>query len=224
MKKKYCGEVAYDAEIASYYEADRKTEALWGIEQTFMRDVVCAMPQHSTLLDIPVGTGRFLEFYQEQKLNVHGVDISEAMLSEARGKFCSDNLTLEVGDARSLRFSNKSFDYVICWRLLHLLPQDVLEEVIRELVRVAAGRLYFQAYVKDGWYLFLKFKSLYYRLFSKKSCLTSIIKPWSHIQSYNHKERLLLHIFYENGLSLKHVELLGEYGSLRVKVYVLERQ
>ena len=224
MKNKYCGEVAYTSDIAMSYEVDRQTEDIWNIEQAFVRGVAFTMPQYATILDIPVGTGRFLDYYQNQKLNVYGVDISEAMLAEARGKVFSDNVTLEAGDARFLKFGDKNFDFVICWRLLHLLPQEVLEEVVRELARVAIGRLYFQAYVKDSWHLFLKAKNICYRLFLKRNCSASKIKPWSHIQSYHHQEKVLFKIFSENGLVLKHLELLGEYGSLRIKVYVLEKQ
>jgi ubiquinone/menaquinone biosynthesis C-methylase UbiE len=222
--KDYSGERAYDSEIASSYEEVRKVERIWGLEQTYMKRIVQEMPEGSSLLDIPVGTGRFLGFYEARKLNVLGIDISASMLAESKSKALSPRTRLELGDARALSVGDASVDYVICWRLLHLLPPNVLRAVVGELSRVAAKRMYLQAYVRDRWYYFLWLKITIRRIFEKLSDGNQPSRtPWSHIQSYAHGEPMMLQIFSDCGLSLGAVDRLGSYGSLSLKVYVLNK-
>jgi ubiquinone/menaquinone biosynthesis C-methylase UbiE len=221
MNNKTRGDNAYTVEIASSYEDDRKAEIIWNVEQSYMKNLVDNMSHNCSLLDIPIGTGRFLEFYTEKKLNIFGIDISEAMLAEARNKTSSDDVNLEIGDVNSLRFCDRTFDYIICWRLLHLFPNESLKNIITELSRVASDTLYIQAYVKDRSNLSVRLKAVIYRLFFGTSI--AVNKPWSHIQSYAHEEKFLLQVFSECNLFLQRIDFLGESSSLKIKVYVLKR-
>ena len=76
--------VTYDAVVANSYDTDREGEDHWIKENEFVRKY---FESHSAvnILDLPVGTGRFLPFYPVQS-NVFGVDISEHMLEQARLK------------------------------------------------------------------------------------------------------------------------------------------
>lgn len=219
----YSGERAYTPDIASSYEEDRKVEKMWGVEQDYMQRAVLQMPEGSSLLDIPVGTGRFFQHYEARKLSVLGMDISPSMLEEAAGKTASPAISLELGDARALSKGNNSFDYVVCWRMLHLLPPDVLRTVIGELSRVASKRLFLQAYVRDRWHRLLWLRMRMAQTLGLKERSSAAGARWSHIESYAHSEAMLLEAFSDCGLSLSSIDVLGSYGALRVKVYVLSK-
>lgn len=218
------GKKAYTYEVASTYEEDRRSERIWHVEQAYMEKVVRLLPDGSSILDVPVGTGRFLDLYQEHGSQVVGVDISESMLDEARNKIYSPLIRVELGDVENLSYPDNSFDYVICWRLLHLVSNDSLRKVVSELTRVSSHKLYIQAYVKDGWFLPLTIRTLLQqKLGYLRSGNMSKQTPWSHIQTFAHEERLLLNIFSEFNLILSSVDVIGDYGPLRVKIYVLEK-
>jgi len=228
MTTKACpGEQAYDAEIAASYEEDRRKEHIWALEQSYMARVIQRIPAGRSLLDIPVGTGRFIPEYEAQRLEVLGVDISESMLSEARSRVTGSSVRLELGDARSLSCADGSFDVVVCWRLLHLIPPESIAPVIRELGRVmraADGRLHVQAYVRDGWHRLLSLKcALGRRIRALLGRAGDAPSRWSHIRSYAHDDDALRRTFAECGLTLVAVKVLGAYGALRVKVFVLSR-
>src|SRR6185295_18414018 len=78
----YDGYRKYTAEVASNYERDRQVEAHWWKEDAFIREHFRDRPA-ARLLDIPVGTGRFLPHYKRAQ-TVVGVDVSDDMLIEAR--------------------------------------------------------------------------------------------------------------------------------------------
>lgn len=220
----YSGESAYSRDVASSYEKDRMVEEIWRKEQNYAEKVIQAIPAGSRVLDIPVGTGRFFEYYQARDVQVVGIDISESMLEEAAGKAASSSVELCLGDARSLDYPENTFDFVLCWRLLHLLPVDILREVICELARVTSGKLYIQVYVRDHWYYPLRFKRILGRIFSGiRIQRSSRNMPWSHIQSYEYREAMLVKLFSECGLRITAIDALGLYGALRVKVFVVEK-
>jgi SAM-dependent methyltransferase len=221
---KYSGESAYTRDVASSYEKDRMVEGIWRKEQEYAEKVIQAMPDGSRVLDLPVGTGRFFEYFQARNIQVVGVDISESMLQEAARKIASTSIELCLGDARALDYPENAFDFVLCWRLLHLLPSDVLREVICELARVTSGKLYFQVYVRDYWYYPLRFMRIIGRILSGLRAKRSSRKmPWSHIQSYEYGETMLINLFSKCGLRIAAIDTLGLYGALKVKVFVVEK-
>ena len=135
-----------------------------------------------------------------------------------------DTIRLARGDARALDAPDGTFDYVVCWRLTHLLPDEVLGQVIAELGRVVVKKIYLQAYVRDELYIPLQVLKIVHRILSR------LLRngnpkptPWGHIQSFSHKQSRLLELFRMNGLRLSSIDVLGIYGALRVKVYVLEK-
>jgi ubiquinone/menaquinone biosynthesis C-methylase UbiE len=95
------------------------------------------MLQHvsGSVLDVPVGTGRFLQLYKDRGLAATGVDYNLSMLKHARAK--DPEVPLEQGDVTQLRFPDGSFDVVVCVRLLHLIAPGEVPLVVKELLRVA---------------------------------------------------------------------------------------
>lgn len=89
---------------------------------------------HAGLLDVPCGTGRLSAVLAETGATVTSVDVALPMLAalpdDARGVRAS---------ADRLPFADRSFDVVVCCRLLHHLHSpDDLQRVIGELVRVSS--------------------------------------------------------------------------------------
>ncbi len=220
----YSAKYAYTEQIASSYETDRSHEKIWQAEQGYINLIVDSIPEHAYVLDIPVGTGRFLEYYQSKSFRVMGIDISSHMLTEAKSKVSTPCVELALGDAMNLDYPDSAFSHIVCFRLLHLIPPEKLTAVIHELSRVASGKLYFQAYVCDGWFYPLRIKEKFFqyiRMLCKNDKPPQL--PWGHIQSFNHTEKSLLALFAECGLMLRSAKVIGVYGALRVKVYALEK-
>lgn len=87
------------------------------------------------VLDVPCGTGRLRETLARCDRQVVGVDVSRAMLEQARA---TPDARVALADVRHLPFAARRFDVVVCCRLLHhLREQDELGRAVAELVRVS---------------------------------------------------------------------------------------
>lgn len=76
---------AYFGDVAARYDANR-AGAKWRAEQEAVREFLGRIREtlgDYSLVDIPVGTGRFLEFYREFDVAATGLDVSGDMLAEA---------------------------------------------------------------------------------------------------------------------------------------------
>jgi ubiquinone/menaquinone biosynthesis C-methylase UbiE len=91
------------------------------------------------VLDVGCGTGAHLALYAAAGCRVFGVDISEAMLCEARRRLGGGAL-LVGAEATRLPFDRDSFDLVVAATLLHGLPPGERVAALREMARVAGGR------------------------------------------------------------------------------------
>jgi ubiquinone/menaquinone biosynthesis C-methylase UbiE len=127
--KKYAGQ------MAANYEQKRSKQLRWKHENKAVQDILTRY--HSkikTILDAPVGTGRFLKVCNEFGFTVVGYDSSAEMLALAKRKRLAGKL-LEA-DIRKLPDKSRSFDACLCVRLLDLIPEDAMQEVLTELCRV----------------------------------------------------------------------------------------
>lgn len=220
----FAAKYAYTKAVAAAYETDRKGERIWKAEQAYVKSVVEALPKTAYLLDLPVGTGRFFDFYRDNATHVHGSDISEHMLSEARAKLNTESLIdIALGDVTQLKYGNNTFTHLICFRLLHLIPKDKLECAIKELARVTSGELHFQAYIHDGWFPLLRVASVISKLGRKVLFFRDEKLPWGHIESFLHRDKYVLELFKAAGLILIDRESLGFYGTQHVVVYKLRK-
>jgi SAM-dependent methyltransferase len=101
----------------------------------------------SPVLDLPAGTGRFTDLCVRRKLRYIGADISRQMLDVARGKHESiaKSISLVQCDATALPFPDASFDCVLAFKFLSLLPEDVRAKVLGEMRRVSRRYLIAQS-------------------------------------------------------------------------------
>jgi 2-polyprenyl-3-methyl-5-hydroxy-6-metoxy-1,4-benzoquinol methylase len=96
-----------------------------------------------TVLDVGTGTGRAALALAARGAHVTGVDASAEMLAvaERRARAASIDVRFAQGDAHGLAFADRSFDAVICLRVLMHTPD--WRQSLRELCRVADRRVVF---------------------------------------------------------------------------------
>ena len=109
-----------------------------------IRAAVEAAQQHAhKILEIGVGTGLTFEYYR-RNVELHGIDLSEAMLRRAQEKSLTQApsvTSLRRMDAHRLEFQDGAFDSVLLPFVITLVsdPERVLSEAIR--VTRPAGRV-----------------------------------------------------------------------------------
>jgi ubiquinone/menaquinone biosynthesis C-methylase UbiE len=229
----YDGYYKYDAHVASNYNLDRQNEEHWIKENNFVLQYF-KKNRVEHLLDLPVGTGRFFEFYENIN-KITGIDISDAMLTEAEKKLQSlayaEKIRLEKGDVFNLKYRDASFDTIIVFRLFHLIPEDKLDDAIKELCRVGKRDVIVQSYellklsflerVKNK--LKRAFKKILNLKTSKGTKNETKEKPWSHISAYFYKEGLISSYFFKNGYSISQREILCSYETAKVIVTIFTK-
>jgi ubiquinone/menaquinone biosynthesis C-methylase UbiE len=95
------------------------------------------------VLDMATGTGRAALALATRGAVVTGVDASREMLSVARTRAADAGLTIEFaeGDAHALAFADRSFDSVVCLRMLMHVPD--WRKALAELCRVTQHQIVF---------------------------------------------------------------------------------
>lgn len=122
----------YTGTQASQYDARRQHLPPWQQEQ----DAVQQLVEHGPVLDVPIGTGRYLPIYQAKGLDYVGCDISADMIHQAEKRY-DQNLKFKLGDITQLPFNSKEFATAVCTRLLNWLNPSEMQKAVRELRRVA---------------------------------------------------------------------------------------
>jgi ubiquinone/menaquinone biosynthesis C-methylase UbiE len=95
------------------------------------------------ILDMATGTGRAALALAKRGAIVTGVDASREMLSVARTRAADAGLSIEFaeGDAHALAFPDRTFDAVVCLRMLMHVPD--WRTALSELCRVTRHRVVF---------------------------------------------------------------------------------
>lgn len=225
----YIGKTAYHGDVAVNYERDRVGEEIWGMEQAWVAEWIETLQEGAAVLDLPVGTGRFVPALLERGLRVHGADISDDMLRVAAEKKREGVLVLEKQDVESLSYKDGAFDHVICWRLFHLLPPAAADRALRELARVCRTSLAVQFFGVENCPLWREWARkvkgwLKLRLGGGDARTGGGDTPWAHIASYSYTERGLLRLFARAQLELIEMQELGVYKGEPVRVYVLGKK
>lgn len=94
-----------------------------------------------SILDLPTGTGRFVESFLDEGHALVGADISHAMMREAAAKLGDKPPVGMLGfvqcDAEALPFRDASFDAVVSIRFFMHLTPEVRVRVLKEFARVS---------------------------------------------------------------------------------------
>jgi 2-polyprenyl-3-methyl-5-hydroxy-6-metoxy-1,4-benzoquinol methylase len=93
--------------------------------------------QDRQILDVGTGTGRAALLFARGAARVTAVDASAEMLAVARQRAEAEgmNIRFQIGDAHALDFADRSFDAVVCLRVLMHSPK--WRRCVAELCRVA---------------------------------------------------------------------------------------
>ena len=120
----------YYGSTARDYDRKRSHKPCWAREQAAVEKFV----RYGPVLDVPVGTGRYLDIYRRKGLEFQGLDASDEMIAQARKK-CPD-LRAQRGTVLDLPFGNKQFGTVVCSRLLNWLYPVDMAKAVQEIRRV----------------------------------------------------------------------------------------
>ena len=222
----YDGYTKYDAHVAADYDRDRRAEEHWQAEHEFIA-AYAASHALGRVLDLPVGTGRFLELLGAAE-EIFGVDISDPMLAVAAGRSQSLGLAqvhLMKGDALATPFEDDMFDTVICFRLAHLLPPQLMPRLFAELARVSRGPILVQAYLAADQPSSPWSNSRIRRLLVRAApwLVRRPQTPWAHIESFSHDRTFLERSATASGLIVKGRHRLAHYEGSSVEVLELSK-
>lgn len=120
----------YYGSTARDYDRKRSHKPCWAREQAAVEKFV----RYGPVLDVPVGTGRYLDIYRRKGLEFQGLDASDEMIALARKK-CPD-LRAQRGTILDLPFGDKQFGTVVCSRLLNWLYPVDMAKAVQEIRRV----------------------------------------------------------------------------------------
>jgi ubiquinone/menaquinone biosynthesis C-methylase UbiE len=231
----YNGKEAYYGEIAKNYEKDRISQSIWEKEQQWVSTFLDTIPSKSSILDIPVGTGRFIPNYQKKNFTIFGIDISKDMINQARKKLDSPYTTqtkyvLKEGDAENLEFETGAVDYIICFRLFHLIPLENIIQISKEFFRVCNTKVVVEVFNtsfiqerKNSIRQKLKMKIV--KWFNQKEKMQNIElvnEPWRHINNFYFKRDRLEKVFTEVGFKIESVQQLEDQENAAT-IYILQK-
>lgn len=142
-------ETFYSGEEARRYVASRTSTgsssltAKWRFEDSVVTQYLQNIDSGYTVVDAPVGTGRFFPMCKKFK-GIVGLDYSSAMLVEAesaRARSNHSNITLEQIDLIN-QVPNGQYDILLCCRLLNLLSlEDATAVLANVLPKINHGGL-----------------------------------------------------------------------------------
>ena len=123
-----------DPALVTGYEDWYRTVGLRAdrLEKQLLAQLLTGFPQARTLLEVGCGTGHFTRWFRERGLHAQGLDVSQAMLSEATRL---DSPSCLLGDGLALPFLHGGFDLVSLITTLEIIDDPI--EALREAARVA---------------------------------------------------------------------------------------
>jgi ubiquinone/menaquinone biosynthesis C-methylase UbiE len=125
------------------YETVRKKQARWHRENELV-EALLVPKKLGKVLDVPVGTGRFLKLYDTLGATlVDGIDISDDMLRLAAKKLRPLRVPVALikGDARKIHKPNRYYETTVCIRFLDLIDEKAMRTVMTELCRVTKTQI-----------------------------------------------------------------------------------
>jgi ubiquinone/menaquinone biosynthesis C-methylase UbiE len=138
----------YGKKVAEY-EDRRRSRPQWRKEQQLVERFLAEIPEGSSCLDVPVGTGRYLTLYPRFGHQVTGCDLSSDMLGQARqaARMNDMSATFARGSVFSLPFGDEQFDAIVCTRLFTWFSETEAHAALAELSRVCSKRVLITANV-----------------------------------------------------------------------------
>ncbi len=126
-------------------------QAVNGIGASFVRNWARTLPQHAEVLDLGCGTGiPISKVLMDEDMTVYGIDASRTMVKTFRQNFPDAHIACEA--AEDSLFFNRTFDAIVSWGLLFLLPRETQEIIIQKVAGTlpTGGKLLFTATAKKA--------------------------------------------------------------------------
>lgn len=120
----------YTGEVAESYLAKRQHSKKWKLEETYVAELLPLSCK--TVLDVPVGTGRFAHLYEKRQYRVTGMDISNDMLKQ-----CPSTIQEIVKKDIFKLTPNRLWDLVVCVRFLNWLEEDKFRIALSKLAKAS---------------------------------------------------------------------------------------
>lgn len=211
----------YRGQVAAGYDARRSASRKWMNEQEAVDRFLSQFAAGSTILDIPVGTGRFLALHKKHKLVATGIDVSPDMLGQAQRKATELDLSISLGhgDIRAIGAAAASFDVVVCIRFLNWIDTAAFDTVIRELTRVSRGYLILgvRTYVRPA-------ELKMWSLLQMAGWLSWRVRRALRSQLFVHEPEDVRGAFSRNRLQVRSKALVDRHaGGTEYNIYLLER-
>lgn len=123
----------YHGRMAETYETKRKKQERWDIENAEVAKMLKKL-RPKTVLDVPVGTGRFIPVYAKIGVKeVFAVDVSDTMIDLAKQKKRGKTkVRFRVKDVRKL--GPIEVDVAVCVRFLDLIDEAAMLSVVKRLI------------------------------------------------------------------------------------------
>ncbi|TGL59769.1 class I SAM-dependent methyltransferase [Leptospira ognonensis] len=132
----------YVDDVAKSYESNRVNDRFWKWEHETLSKILQDGKKINTIVDCPVGTGRFFSIYKTLNAKITGVDISPDMLKESKNKMellgISDQVKLLSSDL--LDYKKEEYgeaDLFISFRLFHLITPTKIEAMVNKIASVS---------------------------------------------------------------------------------------
>ena len=143
------------SDLAGSYNQKRFTSAggqfLFEIDRSIILDFV-ALSKPQIVIDIPVGTGRSLEYLKAVDCQAIGFDYTQEMLDEARKVMDNERHQLQQGNASDTGFADGKFDCLISLRFFHLFAKNERAPFAREFRRITRPGGHAIISFTNGWY------------------------------------------------------------------------
>lgn len=198
----------YAGKRANGYDDRRQGTRKWKREQ----DAISAFLAHAVelnpdpvVLDVPVGTGRFLDLYNRLGVSAVGVDASPDMLDQAREKHPSrgQGISLRQGDIMDLAALDVRPDIVVCVRFLNWLEPDSFEQAIRSIAELEPRHVLLDVRLGTSWRhsLFRRLRNAYHAVARDGDAKTTI-----------HDETFVLETFAQQGWHVRERDLVDSWA------------
>ena len=168
------GAFKFHGEVAENYDDKREGTEKWQVEQRIIEEMLAELPAGTSVLDCPVGTGRFLRSYVRLGLDFIGMDISGDMLKKSALKLLRPEIVQEwiracdardtilrlvikdkgiliPGDIRQTGLPDKHVDVTVACRITRWMignhgPEGIVA-MLQELQRVTRSKIILTARV-----------------------------------------------------------------------------
>ena len=133
-------DASYIGEDASCYYEKRAKLYDWQNEQLAMEELLRYLNNSLKVLDVPFGTGRFIQLYKAKNMKIYGLEKSSEMIAAAEKLLGEDfnKCTITIGDATKLPYKDNMFDLVVCFRYLpHIINFGQAKQTLSEFYRVS---------------------------------------------------------------------------------------